>query len=255
MGCSKPVRALSRSWSSGGALRLLSFRSSSSSRGDAGTRCSEGEIVRRRSRVSMLRRESSRESAEQLNARRFDSVSSVGEVVFVRGTTVVMICSLGGAQSVGESGGRQGLGERMTRGAGCASGAGERTGKRRRPTSWGSPRRALEATKASTSLATGAAAWTGVRRLDCRKEGSLGEREPSLLALVACELKRAVIWSSEGKGLRLLRTGAVLGTGERIGLPSRRKSTCSTHGWPTISLGERFSNTPMGDSMPGDGRE
>lgn len=211
--------------------------------------------MRRRSRVSILRRVSSRESAEELNARRFDSLSSVGEVVFVRGTTVVVICSLGAAQSVGESGGRHGFGERMTRGAGCASGAGERTGKRRRPTSWGRPRRAFGVMGMSASCATGTAACTGARRPDCRKEGRRGEREPSLLPPVACELKRAVIWSREGRTFRLVETGAVLGTGERIGFPGRRKSTCSTHGWPMISLGERFSKTAMGDSKPGDGRE
>lgn len=140
MSCVKPER--SRPCSSGGALRRRSLRSVSPSVVAAREARSMsmsvtgvvGEMVRRARRVSILRAVSSREAA--LNASRFRSVSSTGDVADVRGTTVVVTCSLGGGESGGDAGGRHGLGERIASFRGSGSEL-ERTGNWRRPTGVG----------------------------------------------------------------------------------------------------------------------
>jgi len=156
-GCEKPDRSLS--WSSGGALRLRNFRSCSPSSAlspPISDTAALGGSVRRLSLVSILRAVSSRESELEFKASKLDSVNSVGETVEVRGTTVVVTCSFRGGESVGDAGGKQGLGSRMASFGDSADGA-VLTGNCSRPTGVGSAGLTLGIDASSTIRIVGSA--------------------------------------------------------------------------------------------------
>lgn len=197
----------------------------------------------------MLREVLSLESA--INAWRLDSVSSTGDDDCVRGTTVVVICSLGEHGETGEMQ-RTGCGAFNT---GCGSSR-DLTGNFKRPTLIVRVGLVLGAGGEATTTTEFSSA--GFRR----KGGRRAAEGDALRGLgTTCPVKRAEIWSSDGMALRLLNSGAdfsaVFG---RIPL-GKRKSTCSTQG-EMPSSAEVFpspkdsaSNNSRGDSRPGDGRE
>lgn len=219
-----------RCGSSGGALCLLLFRSTSSSVSispGAGTTICGGR-VRRRRRISMLCAVRSRELA--VNAIKFDSVSSMGEADAVRGTTVVVICSRGAMGDLGDTGGREGVGWAISA---FGASAGSLLGNRRRPTP---ARRAARArVPGCCDSGLGALASGCSARARARKDG----RRMDGRAVTSCTgvatwpfvLKRAVICSREGRIFLFVDVADVdRGSTLRRPSPGRRKSTCSTQG-------------------------
>lgn len=229
MGCEKPMRC--RCGSSGGALCLRLFRSTSSSISispGTGTAICGGR-VRRRRRVSMLCAVRSREPA--VNAIRLCSVSSMGEADAVRGTTVVVICNRGAMGDLGDTGGRHGVGWAIsTFGASAVS----LDGNRRRPTPASRAARARVPGCCGSgfeALAWGCSVRAGVRKDGRRMDGRAG---PSCTGTATWPLvlKRAVICSREGRIFLLVAVaGARRESTLRYSSPAMRKSTCSTQGW------------------------